>query len=320
MIYTNSTAIPRQELTDVVMEGVGNFDQFVGLALFPPLGVDGTQGHFPKITISKGELARATTRRRSPGTNFDRWNSSIEDGTFTLEQIAEEVQIPDEHSFHYRDILALETFYAREAENRLRRGHEIQVADTLFDTGNFAATAAGVAYTEANIATLDPILDIDLAIERVSARGEHADTVVIPGPVWARIRRGTLVRNYLTGSINPGATVTLQTLSSALAAQGITKVLIARGYVNRSDMPDSTDGVEPIWPNTYIWVGNTSGTGELENGGVGRTLYWLPEGELMNVSTYRDEPKKSDIVRGMMTSGLVIANTRRGTLITTNYS
>ena len=36
MVYQNAIAQPREELTDIVMEGTGDFDEFQGLALLPP--------------------------------------------------------------------------------------------------------------------------------------------------------------------------------------------------------------------------------------------------------------------------------------------
>lgn len=318
MVYQNATAAPREELTDVIMEGVTDFDEFQGLALMPPRPMTLPTGHVPKITIAKGDLLRATTRNRAPGTNFTRWQSAIDDYSITLVQTPEEVQLPDEQTLLYEDYFAFEQVYAMEASNRLRRGHEIDVAAEIFDTNNFDSANSAVAYTAANKATMTPVEDLLAAIRRVKGRGEKANTVHIPGPVWDRVRLSTEMVQFVAGQVNPGAKVTTNSLQAALAPHGITQVLIGDGYVNQSEALTANQ-INQIWANTYVFVGNCQ-TGELKNGGVGRTFFWEKEGPLFNISSYRDEPKKSNVIRAQKTTLCGITNTRAGTLIATQYA
>lgn len=318
MVYQNATAAPREELTDVIMEGVTDFDEFQGLALLPPQPMRLPTGHVPKITIAKGDLLRATTRNRAPGTNFTRWQSAIDAFSITLIQTPEEVQLPDEQTLLYEDYFAFEQVYAMEAGNRLRRGHELDVEGVIFNTGNFDANNSAVAYTAANKATMTPVEDLQAAIRLVKGRGERPNTFMIPGPVYDRVRVSTEMAAFVAGSVNPGAKVSPDTIALAFASSGIKQVLIGDGYVNQSDAL-ATNSINQIWPNTYIFVGNCQ-TGALRAGGIGRTMFWEKEGPLLNVSSYRDEPKKSNIIRAMKTTLGAITNTRAGTLITTQYS
>lgn len=318
MVYQNATAVPREELTDVIMEGVTDFDEFQGLAILPerPMGL--INGHVPKITIAKGDMLRATTRRRSPGTNFTRWQSAIDDYSITLVQDAEEVQLPDEQTLVYEDYFAFEQVYAKEASNRLRRGHELDSADAVFDAGVFDATNSAIAYQAANKATMQPVEDLLAAIRRVKGRGERANTILYPGAVWDRVRVSADMRDFIVGAVNAGAKVTPENLAAALGANGIKRVLIADGYVNQSEALTANE-INQIWPNTYVFVGAVQ-TGSLEAGGVGRTFFWEKEGPLFNISSYRDEPKKSNVIRAQKTTLTAITNARAGTLITTQYT
>lgn len=318
MVYQNTVAAPREELTDVIMEGTTNFDEFQGLALLPPKPMKLPTGHVPKITIAKGDLLRATTRNRTPGSNFTRWQSAIDDYSMTLVQTPEEVQLPDEQTLIYDDYVAFEEVYAGEAANRLRRGHELDVEAAIFNTGNFDAVASAVAYTVALSATNSFITDVQAAIRRVKGRGERPNTIQIPGPVYDRIRVADLVKSFIAGANQPGSTVNPNTIQRAFAENGITQVLIGDGYVNQSE-PLSAAVLNQIWPNTYVFVGNCQ-TGELRAGGVGRTMFWDKEGPLFNISSYRDEPKKSNVIRAQKTTLCAITNSRAGTLITTQYS
>ncbi len=318
MVYQNTVAAPREELTDVIMEGVTEFDEFQGLALLAPKPMRLPFGHVPKITIAKGDLLRATNRVRSPGTNFNRWQSAIDDHSITLVQVAEEVQLPDEQTLLYEDYFAFESVYALEAGNRLRRGHELDAEAAIFNTGNFDAVNSAVAYTAANKATMTPVEDFLAAIRRVKGRGERPNTIHIPGPVWDRIRVSTEMVSFIVGTVNAGAKVTPENLAAALGANGIKQVLIGDGYVNQSESLTAND-LEQIWPNTYVFVGNCQ-TGELRAGGIGRSFFWEKEGPLFNTMSYRDEPKKSNVIRAIKTTLTDITNTRAGTLITTQYT
>jgi hypothetical protein len=318
MVYQNSIAAPREELSDIIMEGTTDFSEFQGLALLPARPMRLPTGHVPKISIANGDLLRATRRQRAPGTAFDRWQSAIDDFNITLVQVGEEQNLPDEQTLLYEDYFPIEAFYSMEAANRLRRGHELDVSEAIFNTSNFDAVAAAVAYTTANKATMTPVEDILAAIRRVKARGERPNTVMYPGPVWDRVRTSTEMKDFIVGAINAGAKVTPENLAAALGANGIKQVLIGDGYVNQSEV-GSAAVIDQIWPSTYVFVGNCQ-SGELVSGGIGRTTFWEKEGPLFNMSSYRDERVKSNVVRAQKTSLPTLSNTRAGTLITTNFA
>lgn len=319
MIYQNATAQPREELQDLIMEGVTDFGEFIGLQLLPEMPMSLVTGHVPKITIAQGDLMRAANRNRAPGTNFNRWQMAIDAHSMTLVQVSEEQSIPDEQEMLYEDYFDVEAIGATEATNRLRRGHEMEVAAAIFNTTNFgAATNSSVAYTVANQATMKPITDILASIRRVKAKGERPNTIVIPGTVWDVISLSTQMISYVAGSVNPAAVVTADDLQKKLAVHGITRVLVPDAYVNQSDSLAS-DLINPIWSTTYIFVGSVQ-SGALRAGGVGRTFYWDKQGPLFQLFSYRDEVKASNVIRSRKTSLTDITNSRGGDLIATQYS
>lgn len=320
MIYQNTVAAPRQELTDVIMESVTTDDMFVGTKILPPAPLKLLTAHVPKIKIATGDLMRATAKKRSPGAVFDRWQSAVDDLSIVMVQEAEELQIPDEQSLIYEDYFAFEQVYAKECTNRLQRSVELDVAATVFNvaTGYLDTTASAVAYTAANLATMTPVTDILAAIRLVKGRGEKANTLVFPGTVFDRIRISADMKSFVAGSVNPGARVTENTIQMAFEPHGIKSVLIADSYVNQSE-PGRADIINLIWPVTYLGVLSCK-EGQLLAGGIGRTFFWEKEGPLYNIQSYRDEPKKSNVIRALKTTLPGLTNTRAGTLITTQYS
>lgn len=316
MIYQNATAAPREELQDFIQEGVTDFTMFQGLAVAPPMPLTLVTGHVPKITIAKGDLLRASQRQRAPGTNFTRWQAAIEAHSITLLQIAEEEQIPDEQEMLYEDYFDIEAWGANEATNRLKRGHEIEVAAAVENTNNFSATGAGVAYTVANLATIQFVNDVLQAIRTIKARGEVANTLIIPGPVWDVIRQSTDVKSFIAGSINPSAIVNQDNMQKAFERNGITQVLVPDAYVNQSE-PLANDTINAIWAKTYVAV-LTCKAGALRGGGWGRTFFWDKQGPLFQLYSYRDEKVASNVIRSRKTSLVDATNTRAGQLITTS--
>lgn len=319
MIYQNATAQPREELQDFILEGVTDFTQFKGLQALPPAPLSLVTGHVPKITIATGNLLRAANRHRAPGTNFNRFQMTIDAHSIQLAQVAEELPIPDEQTMLYEDYFDIEAIGATEATNRLKRGHEMDAAAVIMSTASgFDAVNSAVAYTLANLATMKPVSDILTAIRRVKARGEQPNTIIIPGPVYDVIRQSANLIAFIAGQINPGAIVDEDNIQKAFARNGIKTVLVPDAYVNQSDELKD-DVINPIWPTTYIFVGNING-GALRAGGVGRTFFWDKEGPLFQLFSYRDEPKASNVVRSRKTTLTDITNARAGTLITTQYA
>ena len=315
MIYQNAAAQPRDELTQYIMESLTRDDRFVATKVLPPSPLKLPTGHVPKITIAGGDLMRAAATPRAPGALFVRSQADITDLSLTLVQYAEELQIPDEQQMVYESYFDLEQMFALEVRRKIQRNVETNVEGAVFNTTNFTATNSGTAYTTGNVATLSFIVDVIQIIRRIKATGEVPNTILIPGTVYDVIRTGTLVQAFIAGSNQPGAVVDPNTIQRAFGEMGIKNVWLADSYVNQSAAGDNSQ-INPIWPKTYVFVGAVS-SGDLQSGGVGRTFYWEAEGPLFNVATYREEVRRSNVIRGMSTNLAAITNGRAGQLITT---
>lgn len=315
MIYQNAVAEPRQELADFIQEGNTDFTQFKGLQVAPEMPLSLVTGHVPKIKVGSGDLLRAANRRRAAGTNFNRWQMAIDAHSITLVQVAEEQSIPDEQEMLYEDYFDIEAMGSTEATNRLRRGHEMEVAAAIQNSGNFTTANAAVAYSVANLGTIAFVNDVFTAIRAAKARGEAPNTIIVPGTIYDVIRQSTDVKSFIAGAINPGAIVDEDNLQKAFARNGITTFLVPDGYVNQSDT-GKDDVINPIWNNDFVWIGNVK-TGALRAGGWGRTFYWDKQGPLFQLFSYRDEVKASNVIRSRKTSLVDVVNARAGQLIAT---
>lgn len=336
--YSNSTALPRNEIKAFVVQGRGINQANIGRMILPRYGVDRRTSHILKATIAGAQMMRPLTDFyiKKAGANIERMNMTLGDDTFTVNVRAREVLIPDEVEADYKvgDYASMEALAAQQAQDTIDQTDELLIANAIFNTTNFGAAASpAVNYTRTLIATMDPVRDIFTAIEAVREKGEQPDTIVIPTLVWQLMRQATLVRaqvQSVNGGYSPTATGNVNTdgLLAVFEPEGIKQILIGRNRYNTA-----ADGATPAftkyWSSSYIWVGRS---GEAftskENGletvqGVGANVFWETPDFANNgigVFTYRDETRMSNVVRTLTTASPYIANPNAGTLIATNYS
>ena len=328
-----------------IVEGEGAVQGLIANKILPPFGINRRTAHIVKATLADTQALRVIDDNKfihAPGTKFERITAKFGDDTMTVTLRGQEVVIPNETSLDYAGYLNVEQFFMARFGQTAALTNEKLTSAQIFNTTNFgAATNSSVAYTAANLATISFIADVIAATRRVKAKGELADTVVMSGPVFERIRQATLVQGYVAGTLRPGMDVTLNTIQQALAEYGIKQVLIGDSYYNNA-ADGATPSLSQIWSNTYIWVGAsgkttasmTGGVGVPILGGVGANLYW--EGYVNGrpstdenaasfaggnyVETYPDFTIDSEIVRVKMSNAPYIGNSRGGDLIATQYS
>lgn len=320
-MYPSSGATIRADLNTVVEEAALADTFYIGTQLMPEFGVDAKSGTYAKLTKQLSELMNDGNTIRERNGAYGRINRAWTNDTYDCTDRGLEEAIDDTDMKDVGRFFDLEANSAKIVLRNMRLSHEIRVKDAIFSTTNFgSATNSNVAYTEALIATMNFPLDVLAAIEAVNDNGEEADTIVMSPNVFNRVKRSTLMQNWLRGS-QPQA-VTLNTTPSAMAASfaenGIKQVLVGRARYN-SAKKGQAYSASRVWSDTYVWVGSVKG-GDFMNGGAGRTLVWNKEGGLFVTETYRDEQKRSNIVRVRQNTAEKVVNAAAGTLIATQYS
>lgn len=314
-------------LTAKVIQGLADRSDFCGLRIAPALGQDSLSTNYPVISLGDGEMMRSNMKRREPGTEFKKVDAKIGLDTSTVEGDGVDVVVPLEV---YEDALnsSLDALavYGEEAYLNGLRLHESRIV-SLAQGSDFTAANSQVAYTVANKATIDLAADIQSAIRRVKQQGEKANLIAMSGEVWDRVRFSGLLRDFIAGSVNPGALVSPENLQRAFAVNGIQSVEVCDSYVN--DAAKNKVNISQIWANTHIFVGAADATA---NGGdsIGtsrnmrsaiKTFFWS---KLFNapfvVKSFYDEKVESYIVRAWGYTNEKVVNSRAGTRITTQYA
>jgi hypothetical protein len=221
----------------------------------------------------------------------------------------------------------LNRFFAYESETakfllrQLKLSHEKRVSDLLW-AGSTPFTIAdqtrAVAYTQANIATIDVARDVAAAKLALNQTGYEPNCVAMSANVFELIRRSTLLQNQFFGVIsNTGARLLNE--AEIAAALGVQNLLVGRAAINSAGKNKAFSGSFVV-PDTKIVVGSIAG-GEFTAGGIGRTLVWSGDSAGGFVSeSYRDEARRSQVLRVRMNTDEVVIDPNAAVRITTNFA
>lgn len=320
-MYPSSGATIRGDLNTFVQEGLAADSFFIGAQVFTPYEVDLRSGQYPRLKKGNGSLLKSGSTLRAPKGSYGEIDRAWDNDTYDtvdrgMEELIDDTQQRDLKRFFNQEVVT---------SNLVRRcvqlDHETRVAAALFNTTNFgSATNSTVAYTAANLATIDAPTDILAAIERVNDNGEEADTLVMSPNVFNRIKLSTKLQNFIRGSRPTDGTLNLSqsTVAAAFAENGIKQVLVGRARYDSAKKGQAFSSAR-VWSDTYIWCGRV-GTGDFMNGGAARTIVWNAEGGLFVTEAYRDEKRRSGVIRVRQNTTEKVINDGCGTLIATQYS
>jgi len=321
-MYSNSAAIFRGDIAGVVEQAKDFEAGLIGTAVMPILDVPVRSGQYPSFVLKEGQLLKSDMKTRSPYSAYARGTRAFVQDTYTALEYGYEEAVDDTVTLDVARFFDAEVIAAKLAKRKLLLAHELRVAAKLFDNSTFTATNSGTAYTTANIATFDVGSDVQEATDRLLAKGESVTnlSVIIPYPVWTRIRASTKFQNRLRGAGISSDTILNASTQAAAEVFGVAQVLIGRASYDTA--PEGVAFASGnVWANTFIWVGSvTQSSAGFFGGGAGFTLNWSEYGPAIGVSTYREEAIKSNIVRASQYTAEKVVNANAGQLITTQYA
>jgi hypothetical protein len=321
-MYSNSNAIFRGDIAGVVEQAKDFEAGLIGTAVMPILDVPVRSGQYPSFVLKEGQLLKSDVKSRSPYSAYARGTRAFVQDSYLALEYGYEESVDDTVQLDVARFFDAEVIAAKLAKRKLLLAHELRVAAKLFDNTVFTATNSGTAFTTANLATFDAAQDVQEAIDRLLAKGESVTnlSVIIPYPVWTRIRASTKFQNRLRGAGISSDTILNASTQAAAEVFGVASV-----QIGRASYDTAPEGVAfaagNVWANTFMWVGSvTNASAGYFGGGAGFTLNWSEYGPAIGVSTYREEAIKSNIVRASQYTAEKVVNANAGQLITTQYS
>lgn len=316
MAYNTSDSTPRLDISTLLMEAVHQDKHFVASSLLPVYGSEREVGRYPKFRIGKGELLKKESQKRGATGTYNESEEQFEWDSYQTAEYGHEKRVDDTVRKQMRDFFDSDMVTAKFCMNKVMLDYEVEAATAIMDPSVFTASAAGTAYTEANLATMDFPADLNATIEALTLNGEEPNTIVISLSVYNRLKRSKLLQTYLYGHLNTtqgGSNITPTLVAEAF---GIPNIVIAKKSYDNAIK--GKQNVVPVWGNSHIWVGEVQG-GDFMNGGAGRTIIWDAdsEGGLFTTDQYRDEARRGDKIRVRSNRVIKIVNPNSGRLIAT---
>lgn len=300
---STSTAVVRKDLAGLLEPFDGEMDRrgFVGNQILPMTSTPNAAGRFPKLAPE--ELLRFNVNvGRSPDGTYKRDDYKWVDDNYTTQEWGGEGKVDDRLKNMYRTYFDLEAVAQKKTIDRVLRAQELRIAALIFDTTRWTGASyflsAANKWTSPVLAT--PIDDVDFAKRKVRTNfGRWPNTIVFNYSNLMYLRNTAQVQERIASS-GAGQSIKASEININQIASvfDIQKVLVA-GAVKNTNYEGRSVAYADIWSDSYAWVGYTSDSEDISDPTVGRVFHWDEDGgtPLGHVETYRDETRRSDIVR-----------------------
>ena len=321
MSYIAGGSTIRADINQALIEAPQADVGLIGSQLLPLQNVDAKSGTYLKVQLGGAELLSNNATARDAGSAYSRGIRSFSQANFSTDEFGLEELLDDSTAKDLNRFFSYEAETAKFLLRQLKLSHEARVNTLLFAGSTpFTTTdqSAAVAYTQANIATIDVARDVATAKLALAKLGYEANCVAMNADVFALIRRSTLLQNQFFGVIsNTGARLLSE--AEIAAALGVEKLLVGSAAINTAGKNKSFTGSFAI-SSAKVIVGQVAG-GEFTAGGIGRTLVWSGDSAGGFVSeSYRDEARRSQVLRVRMNTDEVVIDANAAVRITTSFA
>jgi len=276
---------------------------FIGQRVLPVIDVQLVAGPFGKIPLE--QLLQIKNDTRNPGGGYNRGNWTFTADSYYCQEHGWEEPVDDREAQMYKDYFDAEVVATQRAQDFVLRNAEIRAASLVFDTsvwtGSSLTTAISTPWT--NHASATPIADIRAACKKVwDGTGIWPDTLVIDRNNFNDLRLCGDVIDAVQAS-GAGQTAIQGKFTPAILADvfDLPKILVAGSAKNTANQ-GQTRSLSSIWSSSYAMVCKTADSNDLREPCIGRTFHWSADGSEIGglVESYRDETKRSNIVRVRM--------------------
>lgn len=279
---------------DLQMDAMG----FVANRVAPVANVAKKSGNFGKIPLK--QLLQSGSTKRAPGGGYSRGNWTFEPSTYACEEHGWEEPIDDSEAEMYSDYFDAEQIAGLRAYSFVLRNAEQRVADAVFNATTFSSNTTALSNEWDDYANATPVADVEAAVQAVyAASGLWPNALVINRKVFRNLRLCAEIRDRIAASGAGFANRAADVTESQLAAVFDLDEIIVAGSSKNTANEGQDASVSQIWSDEYAMVCRVPTSQDFREPGLMRTFHWAEDGSEIggHVETYRDETKRSDIVR-----------------------
>ncbi len=298
---TSSLATQRPDLAtflefDLESEKLG----YIATQVFPVIDVQSQAGNFGKIPIE--QLLQQRNTKRAPGGGYARGNWTFEPATYATEEHGAEEPVDDREAKMYAEYFVAEQISTLRAFSAVLRNAEQRVADAVFNTTTWTGASLTTAITHEwdDATNCVPLTDVEAAVQKIyDNSGLWANALVINRKVFRNLRNSAQVIDRIesngAGNAAKASDITAQMLAAAFDLDYIIVAGTSRNGAKEGQAASPTQ----IWSGEYAMVCRVSTSPDMRDPCIGRTFHWAQDGSSIGgtVESYRDETKRSDIIR-----------------------
>ncbi len=270
--------------------------RFISLQVMPPFPVEKDAAGFP--VIPKEALLRLEDTRRSSGGRYNYSDFDWENGLYITRENGWIEFIDDRLLSIYGSMFDVELVKSRRATRIILMSQEKRIADKVFDSSRFAAHAVSNKWSDAANAT--PVDDVNDAAAAVELQcGMRPNTLILSSDSFRKAINCDQMVDRIKYTF-PGIDINNMSTSQLAQALGLEKVLVGGGVYSSADKGQDAS-ISRFWPDVEAMLTITTEDPDISVPCIGRTFFFAPEsgdGEANTiVETYRDEDRRSDVVR-----------------------
>jgi hypothetical protein len=183
----------------------------------------------------------------------------------------------------------------------IRLRHELEVSTMARNTANYAGghstTLAGVNQWSDYSGTSDPFKDISAGLRAIYAdTRQRANLMLIPWEVWTWMEHHPkVISRYQYFRIEPDVR---SAVSQLTGFDG--EILLADASYNNADNPDATESMASFWGKDVIIARVDETEGQRVKTFAKTFVQPYDDGNVRTVDRWREEPRKSDVIRASM--------------------
>lgn len=299
---SSSLATQRPELAAAFQEFdlEANRRGYIGHRVLPVTNVGAQSGTFGKIPIE--QLLQTRETLRAPGSGYNRGDWKFEVGSYATKENGWEEPIDDREAKMYQHYIDAEMVSTARAFDAVLSNAERRVANLIFNTTTWtgATLTTGVSNEWDDPLNATPINDVAAAALKVwELSGLHVNALIINRHVFRNLRVCDQITDKIASS-GAGSPVKARDINTAILAQvfDLDYIIVADGAQNTAEEGKAAS-ISSIWSNEYAMVARIATTQDFREPCLGRTFHWAGDGSDIDgrVESYRDESRRSDIIR-----------------------
>lgn len=305
MVYAPTTQLRPDLATFEELDLEMQMRGYIATRLFVPINVGVQSGTYGRIKLDSLLAAAGADTRRTSTSGYNRGDYDFEDASFTTREDGWEEPIDDREAKIFESFFDVEQVTTLRAWEHLCSSLEARVLKVAITDTEAAgrATAAQAVWTDP--VNAEPIKDVEDASQAVYDRtGLWPDTLTLSRKTYRALRNTDEITSRMNsqgaGERSLPRDVTLAKLAEIF---DLRQVLVSDAIKNIAKLP-KVASVASIFPNDKALVSKVATTADMKEPCQGRIIHWGGDGSQIDgegkigvVETYRDESKRSDIIR-----------------------